>query len=691
MKKEPLDRSRSFAILVGTSTYASDSGLRPLPAARRSLDAMEQLLKSDLCGWTDDRMLILHDEKNKHDLLARITDVLQARMEQITDTVLFYYVGHGLLIDGGEKLGLAMSDTKDDPLRKKQSSLLLNEVREQLRHLTNATQVEILDCCYAGTASNTQGAANALQDKVSRAVQDKVSRATQEYRGSRYTVTASRRNEEALYQLEDGGLTYFTGYLAEIVTHGIEGAPAHLAAMRIFPELQKRFRRLALAPIGQPVPMPTQLVVNEGGEFPFARNAAYQEHSQESHPPVVADLDPEHRRLPSRRAMLAAGVAAATGLGIVAALWPDSGPGGSQEKIGSPVSPGADRSSLPPTPTIPTTPTPTPTPTIPTTTPTQVTDATALGAPLKGFEATVEAVAFASSGTLLAGGSYDHTIHLWDVANPATPLQVGPYLTGDTDSVNAVAFSPDGRTLVGASWDKTIRLWNVASPLHAVAIGRPVIGTDKVNTVAFSPNGKTLASGGDDRTVRMWNIADPPALAPACPPLTDHTNAVNAVAFSPDGTILASAGWDFTIRLWEVSDPARTRAAGRPLSGHTYSVAAVAFSPDGKTLASAGWDNTVRLWDVSNPAQATEIGLPLTGHTDHVQGIAYSPDGRTVASGSWDKTIRLWDVSDPTRAKPIGSPLIGHTGQVASVAFHPMGKILASGSTDSTIRLWQIE
>jgi WD40 repeat protein len=34
-------------------------------------------------------------------------------------------------------------------------------------------------------------------------------------------------------------------------------------------------------------------------------------------------------------------------------------------------------------------------------------------------------------------------------------------LTGHTDWVESVSFSPDGRLLASGSWDKTIKLWQV--------------------------------------------------------------------------------------------------------------------------------------------------------------------------------------------------------------------------------------
>src|SRR5262245_23137146 len=100
---------------------------------------------------------------------------------------------------------------------------------------------------------------------------------------------------------------------------------------------------------------------------------------------------------------------------------------------------------------------------------------------------------------------------LWPAALAVTPAPAKPIggeeirvLQGHRGSVLAVAFSPNGKILASGSRDKTINLWDARTGKLERTLTEH---TADVYSVVFSPKGDMLASGSGDKTVRLWDAA----------------------------------------------------------------------------------------------------------------------------------------------------------------------------------------
>ncbi|WP_420839055.1 protein kinase domain-containing protein [Argonema antarcticum] len=285
---------------------------------------------------------------------------------------------------------------------------------------------------------------------------------------------------------------------------------------------------------------------------------------------------------------------------------------------------------------------------------------------LSGHSSWVMAVAISPNKQLLASGSLDDKIKIWNLQSGEL-LQT---LTGHAKAINSLAISPDGKILVSCGDDDTVKIWDLCSGklLHTLNEHNR-----DVTSVAISSNGQILASGSEDRTIKVWKLQNGAQIRT----LSGAAGIIKSVAIAPNQPILASGGLDNQIKLWNLT----TGALLLTLKGHLNSIHCVAFNPDGKILVSASKDKTIKLWNVTKG----ENIRTFSGHSGAVNCVLITPDGQSIISGSSDKTIKVWNL---VTGEAIDT-LEEHTNPVNSLALSVDGQILASGSWDNTIKIWQ--
>nr|KAG5698725.1 hypothetical protein BaRGS_008499 [Batillaria attramentaria] len=115
-----------------------------------------------------------------------------------------------------------------------------------------------------------------------------------------------------------------------------------------------------------------------------------------------------------------------------------------------------------------------------------------------------------TASLLLATGGKDDLIKLWtfaaEIGSASVLLKCRDSLPGHSDIVMSCAFSPSGNLLASGSLDKTVRLWDPIKGLALFTID--AAHSRYVTSVAFSVDGTLLATASNDRTVKVWKLTD---------------------------------------------------------------------------------------------------------------------------------------------------------------------------------------
>jgi RNA polymerase sigma factor (sigma-70 family) len=353
---------------------------------------------------------------------------------------------------------------------------------------------------------------------------------------------------------------------------------------------------------------------------------------------------------------------------------------------------------------------------------------------------TVNCVAFAPGGNLLASGGDDEAIRCWDTRTG----ELVRTFRGLDGGARGLAFTPDGKTLIAGAAKGGVLLWAMDAERPPMSLADGVNG---VTALALSTDGMILAVGSADGAVRVWDWKARREL-PRWP--VRHKVAVNVVAVSPDGRHVASSSGRLTddgnrivesneIWLW-TTDASREPVALR--AGKMWGYGCVAFSMDGKTLIAGGWvlhltaPNTfsprgmIDIWDTATatrrkhleapPQQWDVVGLAPAGdrrtllaryadgvvgrwdlatgdplpdlggdrvkwHSHRRPALASSSDGRFFAAGGYDGAVTMWDAAT---SKPHLAFEQDARGWTTSLAYSADGRTLASGGYDGTVRVW---
>jgi caspase domain-containing protein len=261
------DPAKSRAVIVGSSLY---QGLDALPSVGNNVSEMAALLTDDwLWGLASEHCVTITDPRHP----SQVLDALASAAAEASDTLVFYFAGHGVLRPDAYELYLAL---RDATIQRWWHAVRYDDIRRiMMESAAPKSKVVLLDCCYSGMAMMPgMGGGAEIGDRA-------------RIEGT-YLMTASAETSVALAPLGER-LTAFTGALVDAVRTGVPDGPDVLDFNTLYIQV-----RDALQAAGRPTPQ--QRSGNGGGRISLVRNVFYLDEQGNAHSGGRAQLTEDEQQ-----------------------------------------------------------------------------------------------------------------------------------------------------------------------------------------------------------------------------------------------------------------------------------------------------------------------------------------------------------------------------------------------------------
>ncbi|KAL7928277.1 WD40-repeat-containing domain protein [Trichoderma chlorosporum] len=326
---------------------------------------------------------------------------------------------------------------------------------------------------------------------------------------------------------------------------------------------------------------------------------------------------------------------------------------------------------------------------------------------LRGHTDYVRTCAYSHDGKLLASGSDDGSVRIWNAETGEIQHVVRAF--SNYAYVYDISFSSKG--YVAATDRNRLKVWNVSTG-ELQELRGPDNWLSGIASVHFSQDGSMLVAAAGTSII-IWSL-------PSFNVIMDEKDVLGGegdecIKFSRDGAFIGAASRHH-LDIWKLEGPENNIIAEdeatsgtddshlvyvwdwmsglepTKFSGHTDSVKVVAFSPCGSFFASGSDDKTCRIWPIPWDAKLPQPVLILRGHTRSVYGISFCTSTKRAATCSSDETVRIWDYTNyeittlPKAQK--AEEIQPHKRSITRIALSGDEKWLASASDDGEICLW---
>jgi len=249
-------------------------------------------------------------------------------------------------------------------------------------------------------------------------------------------------------------------------------------------------------------------------------------------------------------------------------------------------------------------------------------------------------------------------------------LAAAHVLKGHTDTITHLSFSPNGEILASGSMDMTIKLWNTTTweLLHTLA---DLSG--EIETLLWHPSSLALVAGAADAQAALWNVKK----GTLAMYFVGHRQSVTCALWTPDNKKLVTGSADGSLILFNPKTGEQEITIAKDLSPDTAGITTMQFLSDDLLIAGCE-DGTVHLVSIS---KAKAVAHLEEVHEQSIESIAVMDNGALYATSSCDCKVIIWNAQDHSKR------VVLEVGESVIPATWVLNFIVA-GCSDGVLRVW---
>ncbi|KTW29763.1 hypothetical protein T552_00970 [Pneumocystis carinii B80] len=262
------------------------------------------------------------------------------------------------------------------------------------------------------------------------------------------------------------------------------------------------------------------------------------------------------------------------------------------------------------------------------------------------------------SGEIVSAGSHaSFDIYIWSVQTG----QLVDRLSGHEGPVSSLSFSNTGEILASGSWDKTVRLWEIFTSRQSVELLQ--LQSD-VLAVAFRPDGKYICVSTLDGQLTFWdvdkgnqvNIIDGKKDISGGRNIGDQFSSANSfrnksfkcICYSPDGHIVVAGGNSKYICIYDIESSVLIK---KIQTSKNLSLDGTQEFLNSKNFTEAGPLELIDIHDDDDDDFQDKADYSLPGATKsdlsarkfrpeiRTRALGFSPNGRSFAAATTEGTL----------------------------------------------------